>query len=156
MFTPKRASFLKAWASLAASLATNLADTLIKLERYDEARHELLRAIECKKPYGYAANPWTTWDIRHDLEQATGHPPAAAEARQQAIEAYLAYRRDGGQSYDIGAQMCAAVAQAIQTGEPSATTALAQELAFALKTSCREKITTNLKPSKSPPDGTRI
>jgi hypothetical protein len=41
------------------------------------------------------------------------------------MEAYLAYRRDGGQSYDIGAQTCAAVAQAIEQGE---TTALAQQL----------------------------
>jgi tetratricopeptide (TPR) repeat protein len=104
---------------------SNLANALIKLERYDEARRELLRAIECKQPYGHAAEPWTTWDILHDLEQATGHPQAAAEARQRAMEAYLAYRRDGGQSYDWGAQACAAVAQAIEQGE---TTALAQEL----------------------------
>jgi len=109
----------------------NLAVTLIKLERYDEARRELMRTIECNKPYGHAAEPWITWDILHDLEQATGHPQAAAEARQQAIEVYLAYRHDGGQSYEWGAQQCAAVAEAIEQGE---ATALAQELAAYLKT----------------------
>ena len=110
----------------------NLADTLIKLQRYDEARREVLRAIECKQPYGHAAQPWMTWDILHNLEQATGNPQAAAEARQRAIESYLAYRRDGGQSYEWGAQVCAAVAEAIQSGEQSATTALAQKLADEL------------------------
>jgi tetratricopeptide (TPR) repeat protein len=108
---------------------SNLADTLIKLGRYDEARRELLRAIECKQPYGHAAQSWTTWNILHNLEQATGHPQAAAEAGQRAMDAYLAYRRDGGQSYDRGAQACAAVANAIGQGE---TTALAQELAEVL------------------------
>ena len=109
----------------------NLANTLIKLERYDEARRELLRAIECDKPYGHAAEPWKTWDVLHNLEQATGNPQAAAEARQRAMAAYLAYRRDGGQSYEFGAQACAAVAQAIEQGE---ATTLAQELGELLGT----------------------
>jgi tetratricopeptide (TPR) repeat protein len=51
---------------------SNLANTLIKLQRYDEARRELQRAIECKQPYGHAAEPWTTWNILRNLEQATG------------------------------------------------------------------------------------
>ena len=103
-----------------------MADTLIKLQRYDEARRELLRAIECKKPYGHAAEPWKTWAILYNLEQATGNTQAAAQARQQAIESYLAYRRAGGQSMTPGAQFCAMAAQAIEQGE---TTELEQELA---------------------------
>jgi tetratricopeptide (TPR) repeat protein len=39
---------------------SNLADTLIKLQRFEEARRELRRAIECKKPFGHAAEPWKT------------------------------------------------------------------------------------------------
>ncbi len=77
----------------------NLADTLIKLGRFDEARREVERAIECKKPYGHAAEPWKAWAILHDLERAAGNPEAAARARQQAMEAFLAYRRDGGGVY---------------------------------------------------------
>jgi tetratricopeptide (TPR) repeat protein len=107
----------------------NLANALIKLEQYGEARRELLRAIECKQAYGHAAGPWKTWDLLHDLEQATGKRAAAAEARQRAIGAYLAYRCDGGQSYGWGAQACAAVSEAIGQG---ATTALAQRLAVVL------------------------
>jgi tetratricopeptide (TPR) repeat protein len=112
----------------------NLAHTLITLERYDEARGELLRAIECKKPYGHAAQPWTTWDLLYDLEQATGNRRAAAEARQRALESYLAYRRDGGQSYDWGAQWCATVLKAIQSAEPSAIRALTRQTSDYLET----------------------
>jgi|GEM_PF-194705 len=96
---------------------SNLADTLIKLRRYDEARRELLRAIECKQPYGHAAEIWKTWNILHNLEQATGDMQAASAARAQAVVAYLAYRRAGGESQNPGARLCAMVAQAIQQGK---------------------------------------
>ena len=105
---------------------SNLAITLIKLERYDEARPELYRAIECKKPYGHAAQPWKTWDILYNLEKATGDAAAAAQARQQAIESYLAYRRAGGQNMTGGGQLCDMTAQAIEQGE---TTAMEEILA---------------------------
>jgi tetratricopeptide (TPR) repeat protein len=104
----------------------NLANTLIKLQRYDEARRELLRAIECSNPYGHAAQPWTTWAILCNLEQATGNAEEEAQARQQAIESYLAYRRAGGQSMADGAKLCSIAAQAIQQGE---TTEMEQLLA---------------------------
>jgi tetratricopeptide (TPR) repeat protein len=95
----------------------NLADTLIKLQRYDEARPELLRAIECKQAFGHAAEPWKTWQILHNLEQASGNPPAAHEARQQALAAFLAYRRDGGENHSGGGRLALAVGQAIQQGD---------------------------------------
>jgi tetratricopeptide (TPR) repeat protein len=74
----------------------NLAIQLVALNRYDEARTELQRAIECKKPFGHVAEPWTTFDTLTDLERALGNEPAAQAARAQAVEAYLAYRRYGG------------------------------------------------------------
>jgi len=107
----------------------NLADTLIKLRRYDEARQELQRAIECKKPYGHAAEPWKTWAILEDLERATGHAEAAQAARRQAMETYLAYRRAGGVSQSNQAQYFEGVAQAIQqNAEAEATRQLNQLL----------------------------
>jgi tetratricopeptide (TPR) repeat protein len=96
---------------------SNMAIALRELRRYDEARRELLRAIECNQPFGHAALPWTTWNILHNLEQAAGNASAAAEARQKAVEAYLAYRRDGGENQNPGAQLCELVFQAIQKGE---------------------------------------
>ncbi len=36
----------------------NLANTLRKLRRLDEARKEIRRAIECKEQFGHASEPW--------------------------------------------------------------------------------------------------
>lgn len=60
-----------------------------------------------------------------------GNAPAAAQARKQAIAAYLAYRRDGGESQVGGAtvQLCAAVAQAIAEGHPAQAAAELAQLA---------------------------
>ncbi|MDQ1355124.1 MAG: hypothetical protein QG657_5434, partial [Acidobacteriota bacterium] len=80
----------------------NMAATLIKLKRYEEARTEILRAIECKEPYGHAVTPWTTYDILCDLERAEGNSQAAQAAREKAIQLFLAYRRDGGENYNPG------------------------------------------------------
>lgn len=85
---------------------SNLANTLIKLRRYDEARKETARAIECMAPYGHAAMPWITWGILHDLEIAEGRQGAAEAARLKARDLYLNYRRDGGENYNTGGQLC--------------------------------------------------
>ncbi|MEI2772745.1 MAG: hypothetical protein V9G98_19080 [Candidatus Competibacter sp.] len=76
------------------------AKTLRKLRRLDEARQEIRRAIECKAPFGHAAEPWKTWAILADIETDAGNPAAAAEAKAKAIACYLAYRRDGGENHD--------------------------------------------------------
>lgn len=103
----------------------NLARTLLTLQRYDDARRELQRAIACNEPFGHAAQPWTTWDILHDLEQATGHPQAATDAWQRAVQCYLAYRRDGGESHEPVADLCADIADDMRQGN---TAAVIQEL----------------------------
>jgi hypothetical protein len=71
------------------------------------------------------AQPWTTWAILHNLEQATGNAQAAEAARGQAIASYLAYRRAGGESQSNQAQLLARVFKAIQQG---ATTEAEQQL----------------------------
>ncbi len=48
----------------------NLADTLRKLKRFDEARQEIRRAIECHAQFGHASEPWKTWDV---LANRIGH-----------------------------------------------------------------------------------
>lgn len=74
----------------------NIAGTLRKLKRYDEARAEIMRAIECANQIGLASKPWKSFDILHEIEEATGDPTAARAALAQARDAYLAYRRQGG------------------------------------------------------------
>ncbi len=107
---------------------SSLADRLIMLLCYDEARRELRRAIECNQPFGHAAEPWKTWNILYDLEQATGNAQAAAEARGQAVAAYLAYRRAGGESQSNTAPLFALVAEALRQGATAEAAAQLREL----------------------------
>lgn len=96
---------------------SNIARTLIKLQRFENAREEIHRAIECNKPYGHAARPWISWSILSDLETGVGNQEAATKARQQAMDLYLAYRRDGGENQEFEGRICAMVEQAINAGQ---------------------------------------
>jgi tetratricopeptide (TPR) repeat protein len=89
----------------------NIANELIKLGRYDEARREIERAVECDKPFGHVTQPWKTFHILCDLERAVGNQPAVGAARDQALAAYLSYRRDGGAPELDTAQLVAAIKQ---------------------------------------------
>jgi len=77
---------------------SNAADELIQLQLYTEARQELVRAMECKRPFGHAAEPWKTFNTLSALERAVGDTAAAENARGQAIDAYVAYRSAGGEN----------------------------------------------------------
>jgi tetratricopeptide (TPR) repeat protein len=92
---------------------SNLAATLLRLGRHDQARTELHRALDCKKSYGHAAQPWRTWELLEELEHATGHLDEAHTARGQGITAYLAYRQAGGGSQNDAIELFDRVAQAI-------------------------------------------
>jgi tetratricopeptide (TPR) repeat protein len=107
----------------------NAAHQLVRLGRLAEARKDLEKAIECDKPYGHAAEPWKTFAILHELERADGNPEAAEEARQQAIGAFLAYRRDGGENHSGAAQLVAAAGAAIAAGQVEAISVQLQALA---------------------------
>jgi tetratricopeptide (TPR) repeat protein len=98
----------------------NLADELITLKRYDEAREELRRAVECDEPFGHVAEPWKTFNIMSSLERVVGNESAAQNARAQAVRAYLSYRRDGGEPHT-------ALGQAIASDPGTLLTALQQE-----------------------------
>jgi tetratricopeptide (TPR) repeat protein len=93
---------------------SGLAVTLMKLQRYDEARAELQRAAECAEPYGHASEPWKTWAQLEELERATSHIQGAQAARNQAIATYLDYRRDGGVSQSHLSFLFSFVSQAVQ------------------------------------------
>jgi len=79
---------------------TNLATSLIQLQLYDEARSELQQAMPCNKAFEDGLQPWKAWNTLHGLEQACNNPTAAHAAKQQAVQSYLAYRRDGGANID--------------------------------------------------------
>ncbi|MEM7533212.1 MAG: CHAT domain-containing protein [Chloroflexota bacterium] len=104
----------------------NIANTLVKLRRYDEARTEIIRAVECDQPFGHVAHPWKSWSILHKIEMAVGNIAAAQMAWQQARLAYLAYRRDGGDVQFSGGRLCERVLSALQVREEWIAEALTQ------------------------------
>lgn len=95
---------------------TNLAKTLRKLRRLDEARQEIRRAIECDAQFGHASEPWKSWANLADIETDAGHPAAASQANSNAIAAYLAYRRDGGENHDDDGRIALAVSKSLSAG----------------------------------------
>lgn len=108
---------------------SNLASTLRRLGRLDEARLEIERALTCKQDLGHAAEPWKTWGILSNIETDAGRRPEAQQARQRAIEAYLAYRRDGGENQDGNGQLCNDLCQLMLSGDTAGAQALLQQLA---------------------------
>lgn len=107
----------------------NLADTLRNLHRFDEARQEIRRAIECKALFGHAAQPWTSWAILSDIETDAGNPGAAAEAKAKAIECYLAYRRDGGENHLGSGRLAFDVTQSLLGGNGGEAAARLEQVA---------------------------
>ncbi|MCK5058826.1 MAG: tetratricopeptide repeat protein, partial [Candidatus Aminicenantes bacterium] len=107
----------------------NLALRLIKLKRFAETRREIKRAIECGKPYGHAAEPWKAWMILHNLEQVEGNIEEAAQAREQAIDLYIAYRCDGGENHSGGGRLCLQFLQAMQANKKEEMAAVLEGLA---------------------------
>ncbi|MCI5191640.1 MAG: tetratricopeptide repeat protein, partial [Candidatus Electrothrix sp. AU1_5] len=103
----------------------NIANTLRQLKRYDEARQEIKRAIECKKELGHAGTVWNAFAVLHLIETAEGHEAAAKAAWQQVRAAYLAYRRQGGYARNPGGKLAHQIAGAVQQGKGEET---AQEL----------------------------
>lgn len=108
---------------------SSAAGVLIKLQRYEESRQELMQAIECKKPYGHTVEPWKTFDIRHSLERAEGNATAAARARGKAMAAFLAYRQAGGENHSLGGRLALDVYQAITNGDTAGVEAQLEALA---------------------------
>lgn len=92
----------------------NIAATLCKLKRYDEARQEIRRAIECNRQFGHVVEPWTAFNILHKIEAAEGKADAAKVAWVQARDAYLAYRRQGGYAQGGGGKLADQVTDAVQ------------------------------------------
>jgi len=96
-----------------------LADALRQSGNIDEALKVLEQAGNLGQQFGHDAEPWKTWDILSNLESASSNIKGAVAARQRAIEAYTAFRVDGGQNNEGDGQLCAMVLQGIQTEQTS-------------------------------------
>jgi len=110
---------------------SNLANSFRKLQRLEEARQAIRRAIDCIAPFGSVAEPWKTWANLADIETADGSSAAAADARHQALGAFLAFRRDGGENQSGHGRLALAVRQALASGDPADAASLLQQVAAA-------------------------
>ena len=105
-----------------------LANVLIQLRRPDEARKEMYRASECNLPESPTARNWTIRRGLRDVSQAVKNVEIADQARQQAIQKYLAYRRSGGENTNPGTRLCAQIGEALQTGNQEMINALVEKM----------------------------
>lgn len=109
----------------------NLAASLLRLGRLVEARREISRAIECMRGVGHAAESWKIWGTLAKIESKDGRAAEARQATSQARDAYLAYRRDGGENDNPGGRLSADIGRLIIASDNTATSALLQQLAGA-------------------------
>ncbi|MFM8330662.1 MAG: tetratricopeptide repeat protein [Candidatus Methylumidiphilus sp.] len=107
---------------------SNLAIRLYKLQRLDEARQHIQQAIDSDASFGHAAEPWKSWGILSDIETDAQQPAAAATAKAHAIDAYLAYRRDGGENHNGSGRLAFDVTQALLANDPASAAGLLQTL----------------------------
>jgi hypothetical protein len=101
---------------------SNVAGLLRKLGRLDEARREIDRAIVCKQPFSHTAEPWKTFEILSNIERGAGRAEAALDARRRAFNAFLAYRRDGGENQfgRMTPNLCTGLLAAVRGGQTRA------------------------------------
>ncbi|MCB0111781.1 MAG: tetratricopeptide repeat protein, partial [Caldilineaceae bacterium] len=82
-----------------------LASTWMELENSEEARIEIKKAILCLETHGHMTEPWKSYVILHRIESSTGNSTAAQAAWEQARDAYLTYRRQGGYAQTPGGRL---------------------------------------------------
>ncbi len=108
---------------------SNLGHTLCKLRRFDEAREEIRRGLECGAQFGHSREPWKAWAILAKIETDAGDPAAAAEAQGKAVKCYLAYRRDSGENHNVDGRLALAVTQSLLAGKATEAAALLHQVA---------------------------
>ena len=109
---------------------SGLALTFLKLQRFDESRVCIKRVIQSTKSSGHEVEPWKFWSILTNIEIAAGNSAVAADARHQAINAFLAYRRDGGENQSGSGGLALAVRQLLASGgDPAEAASSLQQFA---------------------------
>ena len=92
---------------------SNLAYLFLSLKEFKKARIEILQAIECKKDFGFIVDPWISYQVLFEIEQAENNQSAAKEARQKAIDVFLSYRQTGGENREWNGHLALAILSAI-------------------------------------------
>ena len=85
------------------------------------------RSIHCKEACGGGVFPWTSWGILSDIETDARNTAAATEARKKARDAYLTYRREGGENQHQSGRVALTVRQSLATRFPTEATSIPQQ-----------------------------
>ncbi|EIJ34991.1 CHAT domain-containing protein [Thiothrix nivea] len=96
---------------------SHLAEMWFEMGDYGEAYSEANKAIGMGENQGHEALIWKSFELLHRLEEKMGNLKEAHQAWRQALTAYLAYRRDGGENNESGGCLALAVRRAIQQGD---------------------------------------
>lgn len=107
----------------------NLALALLDLDRYHEARAEILVSLERGAGGGHAYEPWKVWNALSRVQTALGDLPGAREANRNAVASFLQFRRDGGENTTIAGRAAALVHDALAAGGPARAAELSAKLA---------------------------
>ncbi|MDD3355055.1 hypothetical protein [Zoogloea sp.] len=93
---------------------THLASALLKQGLLQEALDEIQRAIRCKADAGDTAVPWTSWGVLADIQRARNEEKKAHEAREKAVETYLAHRRTGAENTNLDGRLAHLVLEGLE------------------------------------------
>lgn len=99
------------------------------LGRLDEARQEIWHSIRGTQSSGHEIELWKTWGILFDIETDAANPSGAADAKQNAIACYLAYRRDGGENQNPAGRISLAVTKHLLAGDTDTAAVFIQQFA---------------------------
>ncbi len=102
-------------ALVQAQSLNNIANVLNDFGRLPEAREAAAQAVRLALPFGHAAELWKIWDTLYEIETLAARPEEAAAARARALEAYVTYRRDGGEPRFPLGRLIAAVGRTLRT-----------------------------------------
>jgi tetratricopeptide (TPR) repeat protein len=111
------------------SIRGNLAIALTIIGRLDEARNEVYRSIECCAKFGNSTQPWRNWAILSDIERYANNPTASTEAKRNAIDLYLAYRREGGENDNAQARLSQVVSELLLAHHEAEAASVLQQFA---------------------------
>ncbi|HMT94593.1 tetratricopeptide repeat protein [uncultured Thiothrix sp.] len=108
----------------------NLGNALIKLRCYEDARKELIRAIDCGQYFDSEAELWRVWGNLYMLEKAENNSREAWIAWQEAVKKRVSYRLNGGENNTDAGYLCESFCKTIlHEGGHAASRLVAIELA---------------------------
>jgi len=98
---------------LELKIRNRLVNMLFDLKYYNEVNTELLLITECSN-FTDSVPVWDIWERLYNIERIAGNTTNSNFYWQQAVQTYLLYRHNGGESQQGGFHLCNDVLQSIK------------------------------------------